>query len=589
MTDRTKIGLEVLAGGAVAGLAGNVLLRGTPWGLNAFLFVSLFAAGAIWLWFKNARERLNVAQVSLMSAMVFFAAMYMWRDSAELAVFNFFAVIVLMGVAILPGLGIRQRTAGVIHYVGGVFWAGISSLLSPFVVLFSDIEWKFIPRTRLSNSILAVGKGLLAAIPLLLIFGGLFAAADSAFESLVNRAFNFEADIAVSHIIVTSILAWLVAGYYRGSLIKDVQTLEPTKQPDSVVPGQDANEKESCEDVIMLPGHATVVEHINRSDPPQTGDAGNEEKETGSKERPFRDWQNIDNSILPAAFSLGTTEVVIVLGLVNVLFGVFVAMQVPYLFGGMELIQNTPDLKMADYARRGFGELVVVASLVLPMLLAGHWLLRKGGTRNITVFRILAAVQIALLFVVMASAVQRLHILTGEEGYGMTTVRFYPMVFMAWLAVVFLWFAATVLRNARRNFAWGALWAAVVVLAATNIMNPDAFIVRSNIALMQEGRHFDAWYNSGLSSDALPDLMQAFPQFGEYEQCATRENLRRRFAEYTEADNDIRTWNISRKMAQPYILENANMLDDRSENAAYIQRCADLKMSHERAENDSGR
>jgi len=30
----------------------------------------------------------------------------------------------------------------------------------------------------------------------------------------------------------------------------------------------------------------------------------------------------------------------------------FVIVQVPYLFGGMELIKNTPDLKLADYARR---------------------------------------------------------------------------------------------------------------------------------------------------------------------------------------------------------------------------------------------
>jgi hypothetical protein len=35
----------------------------------------------------------------------------------------------------------------------------------------------------------------------------------------------------------------------------------------------------------------------------------------------------------------------------------------------MELVQNTPDFKLAEYARRGFGELVTVAALVLPILL----------------------------------------------------------------------------------------------------------------------------------------------------------------------------------------------------------------------------
>lgn len=71
----------------------------------------------------------------------------------------------------------------------------------------------------------------------------------------------------------------------------------------------------------------------------------------------------------------------------------------------------------------------------------------------------------------MASAVQRLVLLTGELGYGLTTVRFYPMVLMTWLAVVFVWFAFTVLRGARNFFAWGALWSAIVILGATNLLN----------------------------------------------------------------------------------------------------------------------
>ncbi len=96
----------------------------------------------------------------------------------------------------------------------------------------------------------------------------------------------------------------------------------------------------------------------------------------------------------------------------------------------------------------------------------------------------------------MASAVQRLLLLTGELGYGLTTVRFYPMVVMIWLAVVFGWFALTVLRDARNHFAWGALWSAIVILGATNLMNPDAFIARTNIELMQQGREFDAHYNA---------------------------------------------------------------------------------------------
>jgi hypothetical protein len=124
----------------------------------------------------------------------------------------------------------------------------------------------------------------------------------------------------------------------------------------------------------------------------------------------------------------------------------------------------------------GFGELVAVSVLVLPILLASHWLLRRETGVPEKLFRVLAGIQIALLFVIMASAVQRLLLLTGELGYGLTTIRFYPMVVMTWLAVVFIWFGLTVFRGARKHFAWGALWSAIVILGATNLMNPDAFI-----------------------------------------------------------------------------------------------------------------
>ncbi|MBK8147337.1 MAG: hypothetical protein IPK58_03765 [Acidobacteria bacterium] len=51
-------------------------------------------------------------------------------------------------------------------------------------------------------------------------------------------------------------------------------------------------------------------------------------------------------------------------------------------------------------------------------------------------------------FVIMASAAQRLFVLTAISAYGLTTVHF-PMVFMIWLAVVFIWFAIAVLRGKR--------------------------------------------------------------------------------------------------------------------------------------------
>ena len=564
MNNKTKAGLEILQASVLLGVLGNVLLRETPWGLNAFLFVTAFVV-ALGFLVKRCRPGLiTLTSVSLAGAMIFFASMFLIRDSEQLLVFDTFAILAIMGVLMLGNLKIKQHVAGVFHYAAGFIWAAGNSIFGSFLLLGADIDWKSMPGGAFSKTVFSILRGLAIALPLLLIFGGLFMAADAAYEGMINRAFNFEIDEVVSNVLLTSVFAWLTAGYFRAATTR-FGVFHPAAAESVNANASEgeagATEKENGrsyvqkvasepgEEPTVLPNNASVVEHINETDdaPPVETPVGTSVV-TPAASSSLRDWQNIDNSKFPSVFTLGTVEIVIILGLVDLLFVSFVAFQVPYLFGGMELVQNTPDFKLADYARRGFGELVAVAALVLPMLLASHWLLRKDASRVQGIYRVLAGFQIALLFVVMASAVQRLLILTGESGYGLTTVRFYPMVFMAWLAVVFVWFGVTVLRGARNHFAWGALWSAIVILGATNLMNPDDFIARTNLALMREGREFDAHYNANLSDDALPVLMDSFASLSEEDQVEAFRSLAWRNCRKRE-EKDLRSWNYSRQQA----------------------------------------
>ena len=68
-------------------------------------------------------------------------------------------------------------------------------------------------------------------------------------------------------------------------------------------------------------------------------------------------------------FGIGIIEIGTVLGAIDLLFLSFVIVQFRYLFGGHALVQATTGLTYAEYARRGFFELVAVAALVLPLLL----------------------------------------------------------------------------------------------------------------------------------------------------------------------------------------------------------------------------
>ncbi|MBK9437747.1 MAG: DUF4173 domain-containing protein [Chloracidobacterium sp.] len=566
MNKRTRSGLAIIQVAVVLGILGDVLLRQTPWGLNVLLFNLAFAASLFLLLRRHAPERLTAQTYALLGAQVFFASMFVWRDATELRIADTFAIITILGVMFLPTLKIPARVAGVFQYVIGVLWAGINAFFATGVLLGSDISWNDLQIDGRKKYFVSVARGVLIAAPLILIFGALFMAADAVYDGWVRTTLNVDLTTLFSHGIMFTLFTWLTAGYFRGALFAGVAAAPETSlsilQPAASARSEskvDRFRAESGEYPVVLPDGKTVVEHINTTDEHAAGELQSEASEAAGPKQPAWSWANIDNSIVPG-FTLGPVEVGVILGLVNLLFISFVIFQVPYLFGGMEMVQNTPDFKLAEYARRGFGELVTVAALVLPMLLVSHWLLKKESSAAIKLFRVLAGIQIALLFVIMASAVQRLVLLTGNLGYGMTTVRLYPMIFMIWLAIVFVWFAATVLRGARQHFAWGALWSAFLILGATHILNPDAFIVKTNIALMQQGRDFDAFYNSSLSDDAIPVLLENLSLMSLDDRCEVGSGLHYRYRQLGKSF-DVRSYSRSRSNAYRLLVANDRMLD----------------------------
>ena len=153
--------------------------------------------------------------------------------------------------------------------------------------------------------------------------------------------------------------------------------------------------------------------------------------------------------------ALGLTEVGVALGSLVLLFAAFVAVQFRYFFGGDALISQTAGLSYADYARKGFFELVTVSALVLPVLLSANALLRRDTSNAVRVYRVLASTLLVLLAVIMYSAIARMRLY--QSAYGLSTDRFEATVFMGWLALVLGWFAFTVLRGRDKRFVGGLL------------------------------------------------------------------------------------------------------------------------------------
>jgi hypothetical protein len=200
---------------------------------------------------------------------------------------------------------------------------------------------------------------------------------------------------------------------------------------------------------------------------------------------------------------LGATEACIVLGSVAVLFAAFVLIQFQYFFGGPANI-NIEGYTYAEYARRGFGELVVVASFSLLLIMALGAATRRQSVTERRVFSALSVAIVVLVGVMLFSAYQRLNLY--EAAYGFSRLRTYVHVLLVWLGLLLGAVAVLELVRNERLFATAVLIGALGFALSLSVLNVDSFIVRQNLARAAQGEQLDAPYLVSLSTDADPAL-----------------------------------------------------------------------------------
>ena len=251
----------------------------------------------------------------------------------------------------------------------------------------------------------------------------------------------------------------------------------------------------------------------------------------------------------PAGFTIGLVETSAVLGALDLLFAAFVAVQARFMFGGDALVRATAGMTYAEYARRGFFELVWVVLLALPVILVSHGLLRRESPRAERVWRALVGAMLVLLGVIALSAMLRMR--AYVDAYGLTVDRVYASTFMAWLVLVFVWLALTVVRGRPRRFAIGALVSGWTVLALLDLAGPDAVVARANLARLRETGKLDGPHLATLSAEAVPHALAALPLVTPEARCSMATTLIDRW--YDRPAADWRGWNRSRANARAQV------------------------------------
>lgn len=335
-------------------------------------------------------------------------------------------------------------------------------------------------------------RGVLLAAPLLFIFVLLFSSADAVFSQYLNRVGAFMGELTPSTPFVSLFMIVLATGLLSCSLVQTTDRAPALNNAQGLWPAM--------------------------------------------------------------TLQLGRTETAIVLGSLALLFVTFVLLQASYLFGGRELIEMRSGLTLAQYARRGFFELLTVAGLTLAVLMA------VASTQcHQLLFRRLGAVLIVCVMIILMSALFRLYLYI--EQYGLTLARLVALTVMLWVAASLLWFAVTVLRGNARGFLAGMLVTGMSCFVLLAAINPVARVAEVNV---RHGQIYgnppvDIHYLTELGSDAVPVVVPTLDcsatrfYFGHLAGMRGDPLIQR--TPHPVQQGDWRDWNASRAAARQIVTD----------------------------------
>ncbi|MEZ4668049.1 MAG: DUF4173 domain-containing protein [Anaerolineae bacterium] len=466
--DKRTFGVIAVAAGLALGLMGNILFYGRLVGLSFPIYIALAVIILLALT-RPAQVKIQPRNLWPLLPLGFFAVMVAIRADELVTLLNIGAVLALGALVVyyLPlARSLDEETLG--KQTQAVLEVGI--MLVPVALLQTVEAWGWLREKRHQRGgvFAAVVRGSVFALPIVLVFAFLLGSADAVFAKYVSEAFDsvWKAlgikflDDTLGRWLLTGGLATVATGALGFSLMRNVAAPPATPETEQA------------------------------SSDPEMEMAAAISAQTKEKAKP--------------AFKLGMVESGIIMGSVVALFAAFVVIQFRYFFGGRTTIE-VAGLTFAQYARRGFFELVAVSVLTLGLSLWLDKVSVRQSKRENHIFRGLALAIVALTSIMLVSAAQRMWLY--EEAFGFTQLRVYTHVFMVWLGVMFAVFVVAMFRLKTNIFSLGTLLVIIGYLATINLMNIDHYIAERNIARYHAGQELDIAFLNILSADAVPEIL----------------------------------------------------------------------------------
>jgi Domain of unknown function (DUF4173) len=482
----------------VGGLAADLLFDRVGLGINVPIAVAAILVTAFAI--RPAEARTERLDSWLPLVAVIAAVLVALRDDPIVTFLDLSlaGIATLASMVALSGVAVTRRSLPAVTSLGLLAggWLGLGTAR---LIGAAGSDGALRDAGAASRRSIPVIRGLLIALPIVLVFTALLASADAVFAHVVDVTLSLPVDLSdlTWRAGVTLVAAWALGGTFAIAA---------------------------------------------RAVPVAVEDLGLDELAAAARSSGLR---------LSAP-----TEATVVLVVVDVLFGIFVVLQVAYLFGGADTLAAA-GITYSDYARAGYFQLVAVV-VGAGMLLLIATAAAAGPEGRSRAFVAAALGLLALTAVILASAAVRLGLY--QQAYGWTELRFYVAASIAWLAIAGVVATLLLVRDRMSWLVHGLALGAVAVTLAISALGPQSFITSQNLAraldpsLVPPGGHsgLDAEYLASLGDDTIPALIEALPRLDAESQAAIRPALDQRRADLaSDAGGQVpQAWNLSRERAR---------------------------------------
>ncbi|NBI28673.1 DUF4153 domain-containing protein [Chengkuizengella marina] len=249
-------------------------------------------------------------------------------------------------------------------------------------------------------------------------------------------------------------------------------------------------------------------------------------------------------------FTIDGIVIATILVVLDVVYLLFVSVQFQYFFSDSLHSGYT----YAEYARRGFFELLLV-SLINLSVLSGVLAFTKVDSKKMKrLIQILLTILIISSGIMLVSAFLRLNLY--EEFYGYTFFRVLPHSFMVYLGIVFTYTLVKVWidRLTLRHFYFIS---ALIYYTFLNVMNVDQFIVNENMKRYVETGSIDVNYMSQ-SDPGIIELMDLYEKNPKDIEQKIKVILQISKNELTQDDQSWQSFNFTRYATEER-LKNLNL------------------------------